>query len=138
MPERPVKRSKLSAALICMAETVLKDPSKGVPSEAAQAALLLAHVAWNREVAGDSFLADRGYLPMLAELEESNQSFEQYLKSTDWEALITGLREFRRNHYPHDNRFITSCGFNERGNVEVVSHDYLGKVKMGDMTNQWN
>ena len=119
----------LSAVIIRMAETVLKNPASGVYSDAAHAAILLAHVAWNREVAGDEFLADGGYLPRLLEFQKSSRVFGQYLKSIDWEDLITTLREFKHRYYPDDKRFITECRF-KQGKVRVVSHEYIGKVKL--------
>ena len=126
-------RNKLSTALISMAETALKNSVKGIPSEVAHAALLLARIAWNREVTGDEFLTDESYFDMFSKFKKSHKFFEQYLEPSDWEALIMKLREFKRTHFPHDNRFITSCKFSTKGQVEVVSHDYIGKVKVTDM-----
>jgi len=34
--------------------------------------------------------------------------------------LISGMREFKRQHYPDDRRFILTCGIKRNGNVQVV------------------
>ena len=110
---------KLSAIMIKMAETVLKD-TNAVSIEASHIALLLASIAWNREVWGNDFQSTKQYWEIIKELEEYNTLFWEDLKSRDCEVLIDELRYFKRKHYPQDNRIIKSCGSNERRKVQVI------------------
>jgi tetratricopeptide (TPR) repeat protein len=110
---------KLSAIVIEMAETILNAPGKDVSDESANAALLLVLVAWNRDVYGDNFAPEGVYKQLFKELEKSNSAYRESLKSVDFEKLIEGLRKYKRTHYPNDNRYINTCGINEKGNVNV-------------------
>jgi tetratricopeptide (TPR) repeat protein len=110
---------KLSAIVIEMAETILNAPGKDVSDESANAALLLVLVAWNRDVYGDNFASEGVYKQLFNELEKSNSAYRESLESVDFEKLIEGLRKYKRTHYPNDNRYINTCGINEKGNVNV-------------------
>jgi hypothetical protein len=111
---------KLSGCVIAMAETVLIRPSDEVSDEAAHAALLLASVAWNREVDDGRPGAGKEYLSILMEFERQNSSLRGELTSPDCEALIGQMREFKRQHHPDDHRFILSCGIKQNANVQVI------------------
>ena len=110
------KRSKI---IVEMAETVLIRPANLVSDEAAHAALLLAHVAWNREVQPDSTPSREEYEMLLRALANSNREFAKDLKSGGFGALITELRSYKRRRYLTDARFITICGTTPAGNVHV-------------------
>ncbi|MEK7409605.1 MAG: hypothetical protein AAB225_31445 [Acidobacteriota bacterium] len=98
---------KLSAIFKDMALTLFVDPSRIPSSEAAHAALLLVHVAWNREVGGE--LQDR-YQQVLGVFERSCANLWSELRSEDCEALIEELRLLKRQRYPEDRRRVLVCG----------------------------
>ena len=109
-------RRPLSAIIKEMSLTALCEPDLVPSSEAAHAALLLAHIAWNR--ATDLKVPSPNYRPLLRRFEASNPALWNELKSTDPEALVAGLTAYKRLHYPHDHRQIVVCGM--RGdNVRV-------------------
>ena len=99
-------RRPLSAIMKDMAFTILRRPEAVPSSEAAHAALLLAHLAWNRRV--DTRMPD--YRPMLGDFEASNPNLWAELISTDPEALITQLAAYRERHHPDDHRYLVVCG----------------------------
>ena len=110
---------KLSAIIIEMAETVLARPGNRVCDEAAHAALLLAHVGWNREIQADGPPTRAQYKTLLKEFAKSNREFVKDLRSDDFDALIAELRLYKRRRYPKDTRFISVCGTAPTGNVHV-------------------
>jgi hypothetical protein len=109
-------RRPLSEIIKEMACVVLNDPG-GVPStEAAHAALLFAHQAWERARRWNARDAD--YRPVLRQLEASNPNLWDELKSTDSETVIATLAAYKQARYPDDDRHIVVCGM--RGdNVRV-------------------
>ena len=109
-------RRPLSEIIKEMSCSVLTQPGAVPVSEAAHAALLLAHVAWNRAEA--LVLAGADYRSMLGEFERSNRHLWDELKSSDAESLIAELVEYKQVYYPNDHRQIVVCGM--RGdNVRV-------------------
>jgi len=110
---------KLSAIIVELAETVLVRPGHAVCDEAAHAALLLAHVAWNREIREDGPPTRKQYETLLKRFAKSNRAFVKDLRSAAFDALISDLRSYKRQRYPKDDRFITVCGTAPNGNVHV-------------------
>jgi hypothetical protein len=109
-------RRPLSAIIKEMSLTIFNQPDAVPSSEAAHAALLFAHVAWNRS--GVIGTPGVDYRPMLCEFEASNPRLWEELKSSDAEALVTELAAFKRAHHPNDHRLVVVCGM--RGdNVHV-------------------
>ncbi len=107
----------LSAIIKEMAFTVLRRPEAPPSSEAAHAALLLAHIAWNRR--SDSQTPD--YRSMLREFETSNPSLWDELKSSDPDELIAELGAYRALHHPNDRRYLVVCGMRgDKVHVEWV------------------
>ena len=111
--------SKLSAVLIEMASTVLRSSHLAPSTEAAHAALLLAHVAWNRELHPGKDSSPTQYQEVLKEFAKSKPDFAKELKSDDFEALIAELRAYKRCRHPADTRFIMVCGMTPEGKVHV-------------------
>jgi len=109
-------RRPLSAIIKEMSLAVFSQP-EAVPScEAAHAALLFVHVAWNRAALFGARSLD--YRPMLREFEASNPRLWDELKSSDAEALVTELVAYKQAHHPNDHRHVVVCGM--RGdNVHV-------------------
>lgn len=116
--ERAVLK-KLSAIIIEMAETVLARPRNMVCDEAAHAALLLAHVGWNREIQADGPPTCEQVEILFKEFAKSNREFVKDLRSDDFDALIAELRLYKRRRYPKDTRFISVCGTTPKGSVHV-------------------
>lgn len=116
--ERAVLK-KLSAIIIEMAETVLARPGNMVCDEAAHAALLLAHVGWNREIQADGPPTCEQVEIVFKEFAKSNREFVKDLRSDDFDALIAELRLYKRRRYPKDTRFISVCGTTPKGSVHV-------------------
>jgi hypothetical protein len=110
---------KLSEIMKEMAWTVLRDPAQP-SSEAAHAALLLAHVAWNRSLGEEVSAAS--YRQVLARLEESFPPLWRELKGTDPEKMIESLVALKQARYPLDDRVIVVCGMRQ-GNVHVEWQD---------------
>ena len=109
----------MSAIILEMAVRVLGQPSEKTSPEGVAAALLLAHVAWNRAV--DPRVGDQigAYRKVLKRLAESNPNFVRELKSPDIEALIQELAELKLALHPTDDRIIYLCGLTERRTVRV-------------------
>ena len=82
---------KMSKLILALAEQVLVQPTEKSSREAVAAALLLAHVAWNRAV--DPLGGDQVgyYRKVLGALEAENPKCLRELKATDCEALIQNL-----------------------------------------------
>ena len=89
--ERAVLK-KLSAIIIEMAETVLARPGNMVCDEAAHVALLLAHVAWNREIQANGLPTRKQYEALLKEFAKSNREFVKDLRGHDFDTLIADLQ----------------------------------------------
>ena len=113
---------KMSKLILGLAERVLAQPPEMASREGAAAALLLAHVAWNRAV--DPLGGDQvgHYRKILRALEAENPKCLRELKSTDCEALIQELVKIKSTRYPKDDRFIRVCGLTPENNVHVEWH----------------
>lgn len=110
------RQRKMSEIFKDMALSVMKDPESRPSSEAAHAALLLAHVAWNRAV-GEAF-ADLECKRLLRKFEKSRRSLWIELHSRDWKSLVSALIEYKNKNYPDDMRVVVICGMRE-GNIHV-------------------
>jgi hypothetical protein len=112
----------MSEVLRGLAERLLAQPSEKTSAEGVAAALLLAHVAWNRAV--DPLAADQvgHYRKGLAVLRAENPKYLRELKSTDAEAMIRELVAFKRALYPADDRIITLCALTPQHTVRVEWH----------------
>jgi hypothetical protein len=113
---------KMSKVILGLAERVLAQPTEKTSSEGAAAALLLAHVAWNRAV--DPLGGDQigYYRKVLRVLEQENPKCRRELKIMDCEALIQELMNLKLALYPADDRIIRLCGITERKTVRVELH----------------
>lgn len=109
----------MSAIMIELAEQVLAQPVEQTSDEGLHAALLLAHVAWNRTIDPDKADTHGHYYDVLALFERENSRMRAELRSCDCEQLIRELMEFKRMDYPEDDRYIYTCGTTPEGNVHV-------------------
>ncbi len=105
---------KMSAIMKNLALLIFRDPTRVPSSEAAHAALLLAHVAWNRALGLDP----KDYNKLLMVFSRDNPDFWSEFRSQDAEALIETVRQAKAERYPMDRRVIMVCGMRE-GNVHV-------------------
>jgi len=112
--KRKSKEPKLSSIIKKIAMNMLKKPKRPPSSEAAHAALLLAHLGWNRALGYPEF----EYVSLLESFEAERPSFWQELKSNDPEYLISVAEKEKLHFGPHDRRVIVVCGMRE-GNVRV-------------------
>src|ERR1035441_821404 len=92
------RMKKMSAIILGLAEEVLAQPSEKTSSEGAAAALLLAHVAWNRAV--DPLGGDQVgyYRKVLRASEAENPKCLRELKATDCEALDRKSTRLNSSH----------------------------------------
>ena len=99
---------KLSDMLKEMAETLLRDPRRAPSSEAAHVALFSASAAWNESVGLDG--ARKGYRIVWETIEAENPTLWNELKSNDINAMIDELINYKKAHFPDDQRRILTCG----------------------------
>ena len=113
---------KMSKVILGLAEQVQAQATEKSSREAIAAALLLAHVAWNRAV--DPLGGDQVgyYRKVLGALEAENPKCLRELKSTDCEAIIQDLMKLKATRYPTDDRIIRVCGITPENNVHVEWH----------------
>lgn len=107
---------KLSAKLLDLAKTLLRSAESVASPEAAHAALLFAHVAWNKSLGNLDAL--RQYGTVLSEFEESNPALWNEFKETDHDSIIQSLVLLKQQRYPEDSRLIVVCGMRP-GKVHV-------------------
>ena len=113
---------KLSKLILDLAEEALAQPGEKSSRESVAAALLLAHVAWNRTV--DPLGGDQigYYRNVLRALEAENPHCLRELKSTDCDVLIQNLAKLKATRYPSDDRIIRVCGLTAENSVRVEWH----------------
>ena len=112
---------KMSKVLLSLAERLLAQPSKKPSREGCAAALLLAHVAWNRALDPLNYQFIN-YREGLAAFEEENPKCLQELKSTVCEAMIQEFIDLKRALYPADDRVILLCALTPQQTVRVEWH----------------
>jgi len=112
----------MSKVLLSLAERLLAQPVEKTSSEGAAAALLLAHVAWNRTV--DPLVADHvgHYRKLIAAFKAENPKCLKELTGTNCEAMIQELMTLKRSLYPNDDRIVRLCGFTPWHAVRVEWH----------------
>jgi hypothetical protein len=115
--KRKKAEKKMSEILKEMALTLLKDPDAIPSSEAAHAALLLSHVAWNCAI-GEAF-TDAACRSLLEEFEKTRPTFWDELATRDWKAMVESLIDTKKRHYPDDTRVVVVCGMRDPGVVRV-------------------
>ncbi len=112
-----VTERKMSEIFKEMAFTILKNPRALPSSEAMHAGLLVAHVAWNREL-GESF-PDEQYEAVLKEFSKSRPSMWKEFSTRNTRLMIEKLRVYKRINYPDDSRIVIICGMRESGVIHI-------------------
>src|ERR1022692_2908893 len=121
---------KMSEVMKEMSERLLRNPG-GVPSsEAAHVVLMFANIAWNETVGLGH--ARKGYRSAWESIEAENPEMWSEFKSNDVDAMIDELVQFKKQHYPDDQRRILTCGIPD-GNVRV---EWLNAAAPG-VDSQW-
>jgi len=118
-------RPKLSEVLKEIALASMRTSETAPSSDAAHAALLFAHIGWNRALGhrGD------GYESVLRSIGRESQAFWSELRSSDPEVLIQAAQEAKLAKYPDDRRVILVCGIpDERIHVEWCEADDFPKA----------
>ena len=103
-----------------MAKTLLKDPIDP-SSEASHAALLFAHVAWNK-ANGIKDISYKWYKKILKEFEYFNPDLWDEFKVIVHGKIIKSLVTYKKEYYPRDFRIIHLCGM-RKNNVHVEWED---------------
>jgi len=121
---------KMSEIMKEMSERLFRNPG-GVPSsEAAHVALMFANIAWNETVGLGH--ARKGYRSAWESIEAENPEMWSEFKSNDVDAMIDELVQFKKQHYPDDQRRILTCGIPD-GSVRV---EWLNPAAPG-VDSQW-
>ncbi len=107
---------KMSEIMKEMSERLLRHPSEVPSSEAAHVALMFANIAWNECVGLDRARED--YRSAWEPIESENPELWNEFKSNDINAMIDELVQYKKNHYPDDQRRILTCGIPD-GKVRV-------------------
>ena len=109
------KQPKMSEIMKQLAWLPLKNPDAAPSTGVAHAALLLAHVAWNRTVGH----ANPGYMMILQAIEREEPELWLQLRSRDCESMIALICAEKLRLYPNDRRVVLVCGIpKERIHVE--------------------
>ena len=107
---------KMSEIMKEMAERLLRHPSEVPSSEAAHVALFFANAAWNESI-GVAHSRD-SYRNVWETIEAENPELWNEFKSNDINAMIDELVQYKKTHYPDDQRRILTCGIPD-GKVRV-------------------
>ncbi len=102
------KPEKLSKIVLEMALTLLKKPKNPPSSEAAHAALLFVHVAWNKSLGDSGFLSQ--YKSILSMFEKDNPSLWDEFNTTNHIDNINWLVNYKQKYYSDDHRMLMVCG----------------------------
>jgi hypothetical protein len=113
-------KAKMSTIFKKMALILFRAPEAIPSSEAAHAALLLTHVAWNRAL-GETF-TDAECRRILRKFEKSRPALWAELRSHDWKAMINDLIAYKKKRYPYDTRIVVVCGMTPEKNIHVEWH----------------
>ena len=109
-------KNKLSEFVLKLALTIFRDPKIAPTSEAALAALLFVHVAWNRSLGEND--AHINYKSILQNFENLNPSLRNEFKEKKDLKIINFLIAEKNKYFPNDKRIIKVCGMRD-GNVHV-------------------
>ncbi len=112
-----MERRKLSDILIEIAMQGLKS-QQYTHSEVMHPLMLLASVAWNREVREPCFMQDQ-LAGIMSRFDISKETLYAALVAQDWDAILDRMREYKRARFPDDSRFITLCGYTPWGTLRV-------------------
>lgn len=117
-PSKQALDRKLSEAIKEIAVRLLKEPGADVATEPAMmAVLMLAGAAWNGAI-GDSVMRAK-HRELVEQIDWSGVTPWFELKSDDTDQLIAESIEYKRQHYPDDQRRVVATELTPDGNVRV-------------------
>ena len=119
MPKRKKadQPGKMSDIMKEMSERLLLNPEAAHSSEAVHVALFFANLAWN-ECVGLGAERERTKNIWQA-IEAENPKLWDELKSRDIDGMIDELVEYKKAHFPDDQRRILACGGTDHGTIRV-------------------
>ena len=118
MPKKRASQPrKMSEIVIEMSERLFPDPEAVHSTEAVYVTLFFANLAWN-ECVGLGAERERTK-NVWQSIEADNPALWDELKSRDIDAMIDELVEYKKAHFPDDQRRILSCGGTSRSTVRV-------------------
>lgn len=112
---------KMSEVLIEVAMSQFRDESATPSFEAANAALLLAHVAWNSALVPEAPIPK--YKTILRAFVKDRPQLWDELSSRNPEKLIGRMQRYKDRHHRDDRRWILVAGIQPGGNVHVEFAD---------------
>ncbi len=115
--QKMMNQRKLSDILIEIAMQGLSSPGHG-HSVVMHPLMWLAHVAWNREVRDPNYML-KETPSMLSKFYIPSDTLQSHLISVDWSVVVERMREYKRERFPDDTRFITVCAYTPRGTLRV-------------------
>jgi hypothetical protein len=107
---------KMSEIIVEMSDRLLRNPGSVPSSEAAYVALMFANIAWNEAIGLG--IPRTSYRSSWEQIAAENSEMWSEFKSNDMDAMIDELAQFKKQHYPDDQRRILTCGI-PNGNVRV-------------------
>ena len=108
---------KMSEVMQEMSEQLFRNPDVVHSSEAAHVALFFANLAWNECVGLD---AERELTKNVWQtIEADNPKLWDELKSKDINAMIDELVQYKKAHFPDDQRRILACGGTDHSTIRV-------------------
>ena len=117
---------KMSDIMKEMSERLLCDPEAAHSPEAFHVALFFANLAWN-ECVGLGAERERTKNIWQA-IEAENPNLWDELKSRDIDAMVDELVEYKKAHFPDDQRRILACGGTDHSTIRV---EWLPPVATG-------
>jgi hypothetical protein len=121
---------KMSEIMKEMSERLLRNPGGVRSSQAAEVALMFANIAWNETVG--LVHARNGDRSAWGMIEAENPEMWSEFKSKKVDVMIDELVQFKKQHYPDDQRRILSCGIPD-GSIRV---EWLNAAAPG-VDSQW-
>jgi len=94
---------KMSEIIVEMADRLFRNPDTNHSSEAAQVALLVATIAWNETILR---IPRTSYGSEWKQIEGGKPEMWREFKLNDVDAMIDELVQFKKQHYPDDQRRI--------------------------------
>ena len=108
---------KMSDIMKEMTERLFRNPDIAHSSEALHVALFFANVAWNECV---GLGAEReACCNVWQAIEAEKPDLWDELKSKDIDAMIDELVEYKKTHFPDDQRRILTCGGTPQSTIRV-------------------